>query len=187
MSGVQTASLYPPDHPQVATLVEQVHAAVRRLDEIERFTVGVAPDTLLLDELLRELWLSALMHDIGEVRTPLEILNKNGQLGDDEFDIMKRHVIDGTEILRQTPEMPILAPSIAFEHHLRLNSTGHPAVKRPMLNLGTKLCSITNVHDAMRSQHPYQQACFRRTGFWRCSNETRVASSTRIWSGASSS
>lgn len=83
---MQTASLYPPDHPQVATLVEQVHAAVRRLDEIERFTVGVAPDTLLLDELLRELWLSALMHDIGEVRTPLEILNKNGQLGDDDHE-----------------------------------------------------------------------------------------------------
>ncbi len=71
---------------------------------------------------------------------------------------MKRHVVDGAEILRQTPEMPILAPSVAFEHHLRQNGTGYPPVKRPTLNLGTKLCSIADVYDAMRSQRAYQQA-----------------------------
>ena len=109
-------------------------------------------------KLLRELGLSALMHDIGKVRTPLEILNKTSQLDDDEFAIMKRHVVDGAEILRQTPEMPILAPSVAFEHHLRQNGTGYPPVKRPTLNLGTKLCSIADVYDAMRSQRAYQQA-----------------------------
>ena len=109
-------------------------------------------------ELLREFGLSALMHDIGKVRTPLEILNKTSQLTDDEFDIMKRHVVDGAEILRQTPEMPILAPAVAFEHHLRLNGSGYPKVKRVSLNLGTMLCSIANVYDAMRSQRAYQQA-----------------------------
>ena len=109
-------------------------------------------------KLLRELGLSALMHDIGKVRTPLDILNKTSQLDDDEFAIMKRHVVDGAEILRQTPEMPILAPSVAFEHHLRQNGTGYPPVKRPTLNLGTKLCSIADVYDAMRSQRAYQQA-----------------------------
>ena len=109
-------------------------------------------------KLLREFGLSALMHDIGKVRTPPEVLNKTSQLTDDEFAIMKRHVVDGAEILRQTPEMPILAPSVAFEHHLRLNGTGYPAIKRPELNLGTKLTSIADVYDAMRSQRAYQQA-----------------------------
>ena len=109
-------------------------------------------------KMLREFGLSALMHDIGKVRTPLEILNKTSQLTDDEFSVMKRHVVDGAEILRQTPEMPILAPTVAFEHHLRLNGMGYPAVKRPTLNLGTMLCSIADVYDAMRSQRSYQQA-----------------------------
>ena len=59
------------------------------------------------------------MHDIGKVRTPKEILNKPDKLTDDEFVIMRRHVVDGAEILRRTPEMPILAPVVAFEHHLR--------------------------------------------------------------------
>jgi putative nucleotidyltransferase with HDIG domain len=108
---------------------------------------------------LRELGLAALMHDIGKVRTPTEILNKPEKLTDAEFAIMRMHVVDGAEILRRTPEMPAIAPVIAFEHHLRLDGTGYPfGVKRSGLNVGTMLCSIADVYDAMRSQRAYQQA-----------------------------
>jgi putative nucleotidyltransferase with HDIG domain len=108
---------------------------------------------------LRELGLAALMHDIGKVRTPTEILNKPEKLTDDEFKVMRMHVVDGAEILRRTPEMPAVAPVIAFEHHLRLDGTGYPfGVSRPGLNIGTMLCSIADVYDAMRSQRAYQQA-----------------------------
>jgi HD-GYP domain-containing protein (c-di-GMP phosphodiesterase class II) len=93
------------------------------------------------------------------VRTPKEILNKPDKLTDQEFTIMRRHTVDGAEILRRTPEMPILAPVVAFEHHLRLDGTGYPAgVRRAALNLGTMLCSISDIYDAMRSQRSYQQA-----------------------------
>ena len=55
--------------------------------------------------------------------------------------------------------MPTLAPVVAFEHHLRLDGTGYPSrVKRDALNLGTMLCGIADVYDAMRSQREYQQA-----------------------------
>ncbi len=109
--------------------------------------------------LLREFGLAALMHDIGKVRTPKDILNKPDKLTEQEFAIMKRHTVDGAEILRRTPEMPILAPVVAFEHHLRLDGTGYPdGVRRGTLNLGTQLCSIADVYDAMRSQRAYQQA-----------------------------
>jgi putative nucleotidyltransferase with HDIG domain len=109
--------------------------------------------------LLREFGMSALMHDIGKVRTPKEILNKPDKLTDAEFVIMRRHVVDGAEILRRTPEMPILAPIVAFEHHLRLDGSGYPhTVKRDSMNLGSMLCAISDVYDAMRSQRSYQQA-----------------------------
>src|SRR5207253_2410513 len=52
--------------------------------------------------LLREFGMAALMHDIGKVKTPSEILNKPDKLTDEEFDIMKRHTVDGAEILRST-------------------------------------------------------------------------------------
>src|SRR5206468_3592906 len=108
--------------------------------------------------LLREFGLAALMHDIGKVRTPLEVLNKPDKLTDAEFTIMKRHVVDGAEILRATPDVPTLAPVVAFEHHLRIDGNGYPPVARPSLNLGTMLCGIADVYDAMRSQRVYQNA-----------------------------
>jgi len=122
-------------------------------------TMGQARALGIDGRLLREFGLSALMHDIGKVRTPKEILNKPDKLTDKEFEIMRRHTVDGAEILRRTPEMPILAPVVAFEHHLRNDGTGYPfGVKRSELNLGTMMCGIADVYDAMRSQRAYQQA-----------------------------
>ena len=122
-------------------------------------TMGQARGLGIDGPLLREFGLAALMHDIGKVRTPLEVLNKPDKLTDDEFAIMKRHVVEGAEILRQTPDIPALAPVVAFEHHLRLDGTGYPdGAKRSSLNIGTMLCSIADVYDAMRSQRAYQQA-----------------------------
>jgi putative nucleotidyltransferase with HDIG domain len=122
-------------------------------------TMGQARALGIDGRLLREFGLSALMHDIGKVRTPKEILNKPDKLTDEEFVIMRRHVVDGAELLRQTPEMPVLAPVVAFEHHLRMDGSGYPfGVKRATLNIGTALCGISDVYDAMRSQRAYQRA-----------------------------
>jgi putative nucleotidyltransferase with HDIG domain len=122
-------------------------------------TMGQARALGIEGRLLREFGLSALMHDIGKVRTPKEVLNKPDKLTDAEFEVMRRHTVDGAEILRRTPEMPILAPVVAFEHHLRNDGTGYPfGAKRQGLNLGTMMCGIADVYDAMRSQRAYQQA-----------------------------
>jgi len=122
-------------------------------------TMGQARGLGIDGSLLREFGLSALMHDIGKVKTPTDILNKPDKLDDREFEVMKRHTVDGAEILRRTPEMPTLAPIVAFEHHLRADGTGYPnGVVRGQLNLATMLCGIADVYDAMRSQRHYQQA-----------------------------
>ncbi len=122
-------------------------------------TMGQARGLGIDGPLLREFGLAALMHDIGKVRTPAEILNKSEKLTDPEFAIMKRHPVDGAEMLRETPEITALAPIVAFEHHLRIDGSGYPGgIGRPSLNLCTMLCSIADVYDAMRSQRRYQQA-----------------------------
>ncbi len=122
-------------------------------------TMGQARGLGIDGSLLREFGLSALMHDIGKVRTPTEILNKPDKLTDEEFVIMRQHVVHGAEILHRTPDMPRLAPVVAFEHHLRLDGSGYPfGVTRGSLNLGTMLCGIADVYDAMRSQRAYQKA-----------------------------
>ena len=108
--------------------------------------------------LLREFGFAALMHDIGKVHTPLEVLNKPDKLTKEEFEIMKRHVVDGAHILRRTPEMPALAPIVAFEHHLKQDLSGYPeGIGSRTLNLCTMIVSIADVFDALRSNRPYRQ------------------------------
>jgi putative nucleotidyltransferase with HDIG domain len=108
--------------------------------------------------LLREFGFAALMHDIGKVNTPLEVLNKPGKLTTEEFGIMKRHVVDGAHILRRTPEMPALAPIVAFEHHLKQDLSGYPEkIGSRKLNLCTMIVSIADVFDALRSNRPYRE------------------------------
>src|SRR5437870_3499038 len=108
--------------------------------------------------LLREFGFAALMHDIGKVNTPLEVLNKPDKLSKEEFDIMKRHVVDGAHILRRTPEMPALAPIVAFEHHLKQDLSGYPEkIGGRKLNLCTQIVSIADVFDALRSNRIYRK------------------------------
>ena len=67
------------------------------------FTIDAGGKVALKVEgaLLREFGFAALMHDIGKVNTPLEVLNKPDKLTRDEFDIMKRHVVDGAHLWRE--------------------------------------------------------------------------------------
>ena len=167
-----------PDPREAKTLIEQLSQAVAQnrtallaltaLKEYDNYTfthmVNVSILTMAQARalgidgvLLREFGLAGLMHDIGKVRTPAEILRKPDRLTDSEMSVMRRHVVDGAEILRRTPEIPSIAPVVAFEHHLRSDGTGYPVgVSRPKLNLATMLCSIADVYDAMRSQRAYQ-------------------------------
>jgi len=108
---------------------------------------------------LRQFGLAGLMHDIGKIRTPPEILTKRDRLTDEEFAIMMKHPVDGAEMLRRRLELPPLTAIVAFEHHLRVDQTGYPTgVVRSSLNLATQLCSIADVYDAMRSRRHYQRA-----------------------------
>jgi HD-GYP domain-containing protein (c-di-GMP phosphodiesterase class II) len=67
-------------------------------------------------------------------------------------------VIDGAHILRRTPEMPALAPVVAFEHHLKQDLSGYPEnIGHRKLNLCTMIVSIADVFDALRSNRPYRE------------------------------
>ena len=108
--------------------------------------------------LLREIGLAGFMHDIGKILVPKEILTKAERLTEREFEIIRRHPLDGAEILRRRPEIPPMASAVALEHHVRLDGTGYPSIKRSTLSLATQICSIADTYDAMRSNRAYQGA-----------------------------
>jgi putative nucleotidyltransferase with HDIG domain len=119
--------------------------------------MAMARSLNLQGPLLREFGFAALMHDIGKVNTPLEVLNKPDRLTREEFELMKRHVVDGAHILRRTPEMPALAPVVAFEHHLKQDLSGYPEnIGSRTLNLCTMVVSVVDVYDALRSTRVYR-------------------------------
>jgi HD-GYP domain-containing protein (c-di-GMP phosphodiesterase class II) len=155
----------------LARLVTQDRTSPMALTALKKydnytFTHMVNVSALAMDQarslnhhgVLREFGFAALMHGVGKVHTPLEVLNKPGKLTGEGFDIMKRHIVDGTHILRRTPEMPALAPIVAFEHHLKQDLSGDPEnIGRRKLNLCTMIVSIADVFDALRSNRPYRQ------------------------------
>src|SRR5262249_4072330 len=111
----------------LTTLKNYDNYTFTHMGNVSILTMGQARGLGIDGPLLREFGLAALMHGIGKVRTPKDILTKPEKLTDSEFEIMKRHVVDGAEILRKTPEVPALAPVVAFEHHLRIDGSGYPA------------------------------------------------------------
>ena len=124
---------------------------------VAALSMAMARSLDLEGPMLREFGFAALMHDIGKVHTPLEILNKPDKLTNEEFTIMKLHVVNGAHILRRTPETPALAPVVAFEHHLKQDLSGYPEnIGARTLNLCTMVVSIVDVFDALRSNRAYR-------------------------------
>jgi putative nucleotidyltransferase with HDIG domain len=124
---------------------------------VAALSMAMARSLDLEGPMLREFGFAALMHDIGKVHTPEEILNKPDKLTDEEFKIMRQHVVDGAHVLRKTPETPALAPLVAFEHHLKMDLSGYPEnVGNRKLNLCTMVVTVVDVFDALRSNRAYR-------------------------------
>ena len=124
---------------------------------VAALSMAMARSLDLEGPMLREFGFAALMHDIGKVHTPQEILNKPDKLTEEEFKVMKQHVVDGAHVLRKTPETPALAPVVAFEHHLKMDLSGYPEnVGHRTLNLCTMVVTIVDVFDALRSNRVYR-------------------------------
>jgi putative nucleotidyltransferase with HDIG domain len=141
----------------LTTLKRHDNYTFTHMVNVAALSMAMARSLDLEGPMLREFGFAALMHDIGKVYTPLEILDKPDKLTDEEYKIIKRHVIDGAHVLRRTPETPALAPVVAFEHHLKQDLSGYPEnVGARTLNLCTMVVSVCDVFDALRSNRAYR-------------------------------
>ena len=109
--------------------------------------------------LLHDIGIAALLHDIGKLHIPIEILNKPGKLDEKEWAIMKQHPIKGARRLLDCPGVPQLAVVTAFEHHLRYDLSGYPAVSRQWRqHLCSQMTTIADIYDALRTKTPLSVA-----------------------------
>jgi HD-GYP domain-containing protein (c-di-GMP phosphodiesterase class II) len=109
-------------------------------------------------QFVHDLGLAALLHDIGKLKVPADVLNAPGRLNETQLATMKKHPQDGARLLMATPGAPHLAVIVAFEHHLDDNGGGYPAVPPTWkIHLASAITHIVDVYDALRSNRPYRK------------------------------
>lgn len=109
-------------------------------------------------EVIKEIALGGLLHDVGKARVADAILNKPAKLSDDEFAHMKSHVAQGVALLRQTPGISAAAMQVTSEHHERFDGTGYPGkLAGEGISLYGQMAAIVDVYDAISSDRIYHK------------------------------
>ncbi len=100
----------------------------------------------------------ALIHDVGKVTIPEEILRKDSILTKDEYDIMKKHSAAGAEVIRDVNYFAA-GSDIIKHHHERWDGTGYPdQLKGEVIPVGARILAVADAYDAMTSTRPYREA-----------------------------
>jgi HD-GYP domain-containing protein (c-di-GMP phosphodiesterase class II) len=168
------------DSDQVAAVVDEISESVQRnayaLISIVRLKskddysylhsvavcalmVNFARHLGLADETVREFGLAGLVHDIGKMDVPSEILNKPGRLTDEEFAIARLHPERGCAILDRAEAIPATAIDVCRHHHEKIDGTGYPfGLKGGEISLAARMGAICDVYDALTSDRAYKDA-----------------------------
>lgn len=111
------------------------------------------------EDQLMVLGLGALLHDIGKTQIPQRILLKPHKLTDEEFHMMQAHTEIGYKILKDEPNIPLLAAHCAFQHHERMNGSGYPrGIKGNDIHEYAQWVALADSYDAMTSHRVYRPA-----------------------------
>jgi putative nucleotidyltransferase with HDIG domain len=149
---------------------QQIMLPLLRLRSYDEYTTTHALNVCVLAMALAE-WIglgaqdvrafgvAGLLHDLGKVKIPKEVLNKAGKLTPQEREIMNSHPVHGARIIAESEPDLDVAAVVAYEHHIMLNGGGYPALTYPRdCHYGSKLVHVCDVYDALRTRRPYRGA-----------------------------
>ncbi|MBB6453453.1 putative nucleotidyltransferase with HDIG domain [Salirhabdus euzebyi] len=121
------------------------------------YTLTIARELPFTKQELEELGLGALLHDIGKLKIPKEILLKPDRLSKEEYEIVKHHTVYGYDMIKLIPNIPQSVLRCVKEHHERLNGTGYPeGLSSDKLHIFSKIIGVADTFDAMTTERVYQ-------------------------------
>jgi len=138
-----------------------VHAA-----NVTLLTMAQARRLGLSDDLLRDVGIAAMVHDIGKTFIPDKILNKQGKLSPQEWKVISTHPVIGAKYLSGRRDIPKLAVLAAFEHHIKKDKSGYPKVDSSyMVHPCSQMTGIADCYDALSTVRPYRKPMARHKIF----------------------
>ena len=111
----------------------------------------------LSEQETRRAGIAGLLHDLGKMLVPMEVLNKPGKLTDEEFAIIKKHPEEGHRLLFGNPGADEVMLDVVLHHHEKIDGTGYPkGLKGEEISLFAKMGAVCDVYDAITSNRPYK-------------------------------
>ena len=124
---------------------------------VANYAVKTASKMNLRKEQMENLLLASILHDIGKINIPEEVLKKPSKLTDEEFEVVKKHPGDGAAMIRDTPYADIA--DIVEQHHERVNGRGYPfGLKGSEILVEAKIIGVCDTFDAMTQDRAYRSA-----------------------------
>ena len=108
---------------------------------------------------VRTFGIAGLLHDLGKVNIPPDILNKPGKLTDQERQVMQNHPVEGAKLIIESGRRLDLAAAVAHEHHIMINGHGYPTRHYHRdCHKASNLVHVCDVYDALRTKRPYRDS-----------------------------
>lgn len=109
-------------------------------------------------DILRSLGVAGLLHDVGKVMIPAELLNKPGKLSEDEFKIIRTHPLRGWEMLKKHPDVDEVALDVCLHHHERMDGTGYPErLSGEAITQYARMAAVCDAYDDLTSDSAYKK------------------------------
>lgn len=140
----------------VRALEASSHWTAGHTERVTEYAVSIGNIMGLENDLMEKLKITALLHDIGKIATPKEILNKNGRLEEPEWDEIKKHPSMGADILRELKQFEDIILSIKYHHEYWDGSSGIFGLKMDEIPIMARILAVADTFDALTSDRPYR-------------------------------
>jgi HD-GYP domain-containing protein (c-di-GMP phosphodiesterase class II) len=127
-------------------------------ERVARYSIAIGKNLELSEQDMRNLRISALLHDVGKIGIDDRILRKPGALSDDEFEVMKGHPVKGAAIMSGVAQLIDIIPGMKY-HHEKWSGGGYPdGLTAEEIPMQARIVAIADTFDAMTTNRPYQKA-----------------------------